>query len=169
MAERKASTRRSFLKVGALAAAPLAAAASAEAAAADARTARLLRLEDEAAIRDLHQAWLRRINAGDAQEAARLFADPRRAALEGGLSRIAADHAAEPDRVEVEADGRRATARYGCLVELETALPTDCTLAQMARAQGSGVLRRSERRVLEAAYVKAGERWAIARLELRPV
>ncbi len=56
------STRRSFLKGGAVAAAPLAVAAGGAAMAEDGRKARLARLEDEAAIRELHQAWLRRIN-----------------------------------------------------------------------------------------------------------
>jgi len=164
----KASTRRSFLKVGALAAAPLAAAASAEALAADRQTARLQALEDEAAVRDLHQAWLRRINAGDAKEAARLFADPRRAAAPEGVRSIAADHAAEPDLLELAADGRSASGRFHCVVETEAAIPRDCTLAQMAHAQGGGFVRRAERRVLKAAYVKAGGGWAIARLELAP-
>jgi hypothetical protein len=167
MAKDKASTRRAFLKVGALAAAPLAAAASAEAMAAESHKARLLRLQDEAAVRDLHQAWLRRVNAGEDEAAARLFADPRRAALPEGLSAVGADHAAEPGRIEFAADGRTASGRFPCVVEIQTPLAKDCTLAQMAHAQGSGVVRRSERRVLEAAYVKAGDRWAIGRLELK--
>ncbi len=160
------STRRSLLKGGALLAAPLAVAAPIAAAADDGRNARLALLEDENALRLLHQTWLQRINAGARADAATLFADPRRAALDTAVSGIAADHAGEPDTIEVARDGQSASGRFACAVEIETEMPRDCTLAQMAHAQGGGVIRRTERRVLKAAYVKAGDAWAIARVEL---
>ena len=154
-----ASTRRSFLKRGALLAAPLAAVAAPAAILADDELrARLARLENEAAIRELHQAWLRRINAG-AGDAAML--DP-------SVSGIAPDHSAEPDAIEVAADGKHAAGRFYCAVETATEIPQDSTLGQMARAQGSGFLRRTERRMLKVEYEKASGAWEIAKAELAP-
>jgi hypothetical protein len=159
------STRRAFVKVGAVLAAPLAAAAPVAVLAADARKTRL---EDQAEIARLHQAWLRRINMGAHEDAAQLFADPRRARLDEIVRSVLPDHTGEEDSVELAADGLSAKARYACAVEVESALEPDCTLAQMARAQGGGFIRRTERRMLKAEYIKADGAWAIARLELSP-
>ncbi len=169
MSRDTASTRRSFVKVGALLAAPLAVAAPAAALADDARKARLARLEDETAIRDLHQAWLRRINTG--ADATGLFADPRRAGFEGALAEravrsLAADHTGEPDRIDLAKDGLSAAGRFACVVEVEADIAEDCTLAQMARAQGGGFIRQTDRRLLEADYVKTSGGWAIAKVGL---
>jgi hypothetical protein len=159
------STRRSFLKGGALLAAPLAVAVPAAIVADDGTKARLAKLENEAAIRELHQNWMRRINTGNRHEAASLFADPKRAAFDPSLRSIAADHAGAPDAIEVAADGKRAAGRFHCAIETETAIPQDSTLAQMAHAQGSGNVRSSERRVLRVEYVKSGGAWTIAKAE----
>jgi hypothetical protein len=152
------STRRWLLKVGAIAAAPLAAAGSAMAMEDAARQARLTRLEDEAAIRALHQDWLRRINAGDRAEAA----------VEASVRSLRPDLEAARDAIELAPDGRRASGRFHLIAETETALPKDCTLAQMAHAQGEGVIRRSEARLLKVEYAKVGDAWAIAKIELSP-
>jgi hypothetical protein len=149
------STRRAFLKGAAIAAAPMSAAAGAAALAVDGHEAKLARLQAEAEVRALHQDWLRRVNTGDKAEAARLHET---------VSRVDADHAAEPDRITLAADGRKAQGRYHCLVETETARPLDCTLAQMAAAQGEGTVRAREPRVLKADYVKTETGWAIAGL-----
>jgi|WetSurMetagenome_2_1015567.scaffolds.fasta_scaffold41109_3 hypothetical protein len=166
MSKDVSSSRRSFLKGGAIVAAPLAVAASAAAMAQEPQAARLARLEDEAAIQKLHQAWLRGVNTGADEDVARLFADPRRASLEAAVRGVAPDHAADPDRVEIAWDGLSASGRFHCAVEVETAIAPDCTAAQMARLQGGGLVRRTEPRLLKADYVKAGGAWAIARLEL---
>jgi len=169
------STRRSFLKRGALLAAPLAAVAAPAAIMADDELkARLARLENEAAIRELHQAWLRRFNArkdettGAHDAAAALFANREGAALDPSVRSVAPDHTGEPDTIDVAADGKRATGRFHCALEIETAIPQDCTLAQMAHAQGNGFVRRTERRILKVEYVKASGAWAITRAELAP-
>ncbi len=106
------STRRSFLKGGALLAAPLAAAVPAAIMADDELKARLARLEDEAAIRELHQTWLRRINTGAGDATASLYVNPEAAALDQAVRGIAADHAGEPDAIEVAADRKRAAGRF---------------------------------------------------------
>jgi len=165
-----ASTRRSFLKSSAVLAAPLAAAVAPTVVMVDdGLKARLARLENEAAIGELHQTWLRRINTGARDAAASLFADPKGAAFDQAVRSIAADHTGEPDAVDVAPDGSSAAGRFPCAVEIETAIAQDCTLAQMAHAQGGGFVRRTERRVLKVDYVKTSGAWAIAKVEFAPV
>ncbi len=152
-------------------AAPLAVAAPAAVIADDGLKARLARLEDEAAIRELHHAWLRRVNyiktvnAGTGDAATALFADSESTALDQTVGSIAADHAGEPDAIEVAADGTRAIGRFQCAVEIENAIAQDCTLARMAHAQGGGFVRQTERRVLNVEYKKIGGAWAIAKVD----
>ena len=154
------STRRSFLKSGALLAAPLVPAAVM---AGDDLHARVARLENEAAIRDLHQAWLRRINtgAGDAERPIVSSESP----LNHAVRSITAAHTGEPDAIDIAPDGNSAIGRFYCAVEMETEIPQDCTLARMAHVQGGGFVRRNERRVLHVEYVKASGAWAIAKVE----
>lgn len=169
------STRRSFLKGGAVLAAPLAVALPAVVMVDEGLKARLARLEDDAAIRQLHQIWLRRINnrADDITEsggvATELFADPEGATFDPSVRSIAADQAGQPDAIEIAADGKSATGRFHCAVEIETTIAQDCTLARMAHAQGGGFVRRTERRVLKVEYVKASGAWAIAKVEFASV
>jgi len=166
MTEKTQSTRRTFLKGGALAAAPLAAAGAAAMAANNEHEAELARLRAEAAIRDLHQAWLRAVNTRG--QAAELFADPKRARLEETVSRVEVDREGPADEIRVAADGLYASGRYACVVETEAELAKECTLAQMRHAQGEGWLRQSERRLLKADYVKTEGRWAIAGIRFEP-
>lgn len=170
MTAKNNSTRRSFLKHGALLAAPLAAAAAPAAIlAGDGLKMRLARLEDEVAIREVHQDWLRGINGGSADAATPLVADFEGIAPEEIVRGISVDHVGEPDAIEIAAEGKNATGRFHCAVEIETAIPQDCTLAQMARAQGSGFVRRTERRVLNVKYVKTSGAWTLVDAEFAPV
>jgi hypothetical protein len=154
-----------FLKRGALLAAPLAAAVPAVMAD-DGLKARLARLENEAAIRELHQTWLRVVNAGEGDAATPLFADAQDGVASDQIVRnIAADHSGEPDAIEIAAEGNRAAGRFHCAVEIENAIAQNCTLARMAHAQGGGFVRRTERRVLKVEYVKADGAWAIAKVD----
>ena len=165
-----ASTRRSFLKAGALLAVPLAVATPAAVMADDGLKARLARLEDEAAIRELHQTWLRRVNAGTVQAGIRLLgARCQETAFDQAVRSIVADHAGQPDAIGIAADGKSACGRFQCAVEIETTIAPDCTLARMAHAQGGGFVRRTERRVLKIKYVKASGAWAIAKVEFASV
>jgi len=167
MTKNTTSTRRSFLKDGALLAVPLAAAAPAAVLADDGLKARLAKLEDEAAIRVLHHTWLRQLNAGEVAPTP-LFADSEVAAFGQAVRSIAIDHAGPPDAIEIAADGRCAAGLFPCAVEIETAIAPDCTLAQMAHAQGNGFVRRTERRVLKVEYAKASGAWAIAKVDFAP-
>ena len=167
MSTQTTSSRRAFLKGGAIAAAPLAIAVPAAAMAESEHRARAQRLQDEAEIRTLHQAWLRKVAAS--ADASALFIRPDASRLSKSVRGVSADHAGDEDRIDVAADGLRASARFAALVELEIELPRDSTLAQMAHAQGEGVVRHSEPRTLHASYVKARGAWAISRLVLEPV
>jgi hypothetical protein len=168
MATDKTSTRRAFLKVGAIAAAPLGVAGAAAAITEHDHRAELVRLKDETAIRDLHQAWLRRVNTGEHGQAAALFADPK-AGLHKAVSRIAPDLAAAPDAITLAPDRLTASGVFHCAVETMAPRPLDCTLAQMAAAQGEGMISSVERRVVKARYVKAGDGWAIEAVRFEPV
>jgi hypothetical protein len=171
MSSKNDSTRRSFLKGGALLAVPLAAAVPAAVMADDGLQARLAKLEDEAAIRKLHQSWLQRVNTG-ADAVAPLFPESDVAASGSavrGIAPIAPGHAAQPDAIELAPGARRATARFHCDVEIETPIAQDCTLAQMAHAQGNGFVRRTERRVLKVEYAKTSGEWSVAKAELAPL
>ena len=166
MSQKTNSTRRAFLKGGALAAAPLAAAGASAVVAKSEHEARIERLQAEAALRDLHQAWLRKVNTG--AETGELFADPKQARPLQAVTRVDADHAAAPDEVSLHPGGLTASGRYACVVETGVEIAPDCTLAQMRHAQGEGQLRQSERRLLEADYVKTQTGWAIVRLTFEP-
>jgi hypothetical protein len=170
MTQNTPSTRRRFLKGGALLAAPIAAAAvPVVALSGDEMNARVRRLEDESAIRDLHQSWLRKINAGEHDallEGAALGTSGSHASPPEIIRRIIADHAGAPDRIEIAADGRSAVGHFDCAVEVETPLVGDCTLAQMAHLQGNGTLRLGARRALTVDYRKRGGTWTLGKVAL---
>jgi hypothetical protein len=165
MSDKMTSTdRRSFLKSGALVAAPIAAVGvPAAALAGDDSRARLARLEDERAIEALHRSFLRHVNgAGDC---AKLVASSDAVDLGEGLRSIAEDLAADA-HIELAEDGRTATARCACRVERETEFAGDTTLERMARFQGQGHHRHEERGVLAMDYVKGKDGWLIAKAKL---
>lgn len=171
MSEESKSTRRSFLKGSAIIAAPLAAIGAPAAAAltGSGDGDRLARLEDEKAIRDLHARWLRQLNAGD-QAAANLYVDDKCSAALAGIASVALDRNAGPETLDFAEDSRRASATYAILVDIETEIAPDHTLAQMLHAQGEGVVRTSERRTLHADYLRTREgAWAIAKLDFEAV
>ena len=158
-ANRTSSDRRSFLKSGALVAAPLAAAVPVAAFAADDSGAKLARIEDERAIEALQRKFLRYLNgAGDCGE---YVASSDAVDMGTGLRSIAEDMAHEGELV-LAADGRSATARCACKVEREAEFSGDSTLEQMARFQGQGSHRHEEIRVLATSFVKGKDGWRIA-------
>lgn len=174
MTNKLTSSRRAFLKRGAIMAVPLAAAATPAAVLADdGLKARLARLENQAAIRELHQRWLRQINNvndGEASHTATpVVASAESAILGQRLRSVAADHSGEPDAIEIATDGKSAAGRFHCVVEAETPIAKDCTLAQMAHVQGSGFIRRSDRRVLNVEYAITNGAWSVAKAEFAPV
>jgi ketosteroid isomerase-like protein len=168
MSEESKSTRRSFLKGGAIVAAPLAMIGAPAAAALTGSGDRdkLARLEDEKAIRTLHASWLRQVNGGDQAAAAKLYADGKCGGALAGIASVALDRSGDADVLEFAKDGKRASATYAALVEVETQIAPDHTLAQMLHAQGEGIVRTREQRTLRADYVRTREGgWAIAKLD----
>jgi hypothetical protein len=154
----KGSTdRRSFLKSGALVAAPLAVAAPVAALAADDSRAKLARLEDERAIEALHRRFLRHVNgAGDASQTMTSGALD----LGEGLRSVAEDMHQDVT-LELSDDSLSATARCTCLVEREIAFTGDTTVERMARFQGQGSHRHTERRVLATHFAKSQDGWRV--------
>ena len=113
------ASRRSFLKGGAIAAAPLAVGVPAIAVADNEHKARAQRLQDEAEIRALHAAWLRKVATGE--DASGLFADAKASRLDRSIQAVSADHTGHPDRIEIAADGLIASGRFAVLADLQTA------------------------------------------------
>jgi hypothetical protein len=139
------TTRRRFFGAAATLAVPFAGGA---AAASDDRAARLAALEDANAIRALLAA---------------LLAEPARLRLGADVRGIAADR---DDAIDVTPDGT-ATARFGCTVERAIPIESCGTLVEMARLQGDGYVRRTERRVLLSRFVKRNGIWEFDDAELR--
>jgi hypothetical protein len=165
------SARRDFLwKASAVLAAPLAVGAANATPRADVdqdtSQARLARLEDVNAIRELTRRYVRHVNTGAHDEAAALFAEPAHADTRAART-LAADPLGGEVAIEIAASGTAATARLNCTAEIETPIEPVTPLVAMARAQGGGVTRRSERGVLEGAYVKVDGSWKIERLAFR--
>jgi hypothetical protein len=150
--DKAATDRRSFLKTGAIVAAPLAMAAPVAALADDGTRARLARLEDEKTLRALHRDTLRRVNGGGHK-------------LAEGLTALAADPAHELQIAFAE-DGHRATCRSGCTATFRTEFTGTSTIEQMHRLQGQGLHEHEEPRVLAAEYRKGKDGWAIEKLRL---
>ena len=146
------TTRRRFFGGAAALAAPLAAgAAVAREHPSDDLAARLAALEDLNAIRSLLQGYAQRVNAGtDAAPAANVHS-------------VTLDSDAA---INVAANGT-ASARVGCTVETAMAIDGRDTLVEMARLQGDGVVRRSERRVLASTLVKRDGIWKLEHTELK--
>jgi hypothetical protein len=159
--------RRFFLQASAALSVPLAASAP-HAAKPDPgnANARLAALEDQKAIRELQQAYARLVNSGATDSARRLFLNPSAAKIDASVRTLSMDGFGEHDAIEIASDRTSATARTCCAVQTEAAIGPNCTLVDMARQQGEGVLRRSEKRVLVGTYVRVGEAWKIERLEL---
>jgi hypothetical protein len=115
----------------------------------------------------LHHDWLRRVN-GRSETADLFLTATASQCLDEAVCAIAPDYTAA-ESIEIARDGKSARGRFLCQIDIESRLAPQNTLAQMALAQGGGVTRQSERRLVEADYVKAGERWVIARIETRAV
>ncbi|HET7608141.1 MAG TPA: hypothetical protein VFL84_05655 [Gammaproteobacteria bacterium] len=142
------TTRRRFFGGAVVLATPLAASAAVTR---DDIAARLAALEDASSIRALLRRHVLSINrrAG--------------AAPETHVRSVALDDEAT---VDVASDGT-AAAQVLCTVQTAKPIAGDGTLVEMARLQGDGVVKRSERRVLFGRFVKRNGVWALESAELR--
>ena len=137
-----ASTRRAFLKTGALFAVPLAAPAVA---------AIRQRVDDETAIRAAHEAWLRDVNRGAV------------ALMASGALVLSIVPDGEPNRVKLA--GARASCRFACTLEIERPRPTGGTFAQMALLQRNASTG-TERSTMTADYAMREGRWVITTVDV---
>ncbi len=162
------TTRRTFLKAGALVAAPAAAIGIPVAAIAadDGSKAALARLQDERAIEALNRDFLRAFNRGGAKSTANLFADRAAPGIAKHVRRLSLELADAPRSFVIADDGASATARYDCTVEIAQELEGDETLVQMARLQGNAAGVESARKTLSARYAKGADGWMITEIEL---
>ncbi|MBO9498534.1 MAG: hypothetical protein J7496_10930 [Novosphingobium sp.] len=158
MTEKPMTSRRSFLKAGAIVAAPLAAVAAPAAAAlaGDRSSERLARIEDERAIEALNRDLARQVSAGGSIAG---LAEP-------GLVGLAFDPGAEPAEFTISADRTRASVRMACSAEFEREFEGQATLVQMARLQGNGAVRVTEARSFVGSYLRRRDGWRIERIEL---
>jgi hypothetical protein len=146
----QATDRRSFLKTGAIAAAPLAMAAPAAVLADDGNRARLGRLEDEKALAALHRDLVGQINRGE---------------RDLGVTALAHDPAHEL-QIAFADNGLEATCRRACSASVRTEFTGHSTLEQMHRLQGQGLHEHEEGRVLVAEYRKGKDGWSVNSLRL---
>lgn len=172
MSSKDLSSRRSFFfKAGAAVSVPLVAATADgfEGDSGDAATieARLAELEDLSAIRELEQTFSRHINRRAWSDAAQLFAKPGSARFDEGIVGLVINDDGG-NEIELAPDGRSATSRVRCTVEIETAINLDCTLVRMAREQGEGYVRSAGSRVLVNEYEKRGAVWKIRNSSWHP-
>lgn len=165
MTRKNGATRRSFIAIaGAAISAPVAAAAATlpERIEPDPMKMRLARLEDLNEIRGLNQAYFQHLAAGAHEEMTALFADPASATPDDDVRGVSPADFGEHDVIDVADDRETAIARVRVTVHTETALVPDCTLVEMARTQGEGVIRSSAFAVLEHRYIRRGDVWKIA-------
>jgi hypothetical protein len=161
------TTRRSFLKSGALVAVPVAAIGlPAAALAEDGSKAALARLQDERAIEALAHDFVRMFNRGGAHGTASLFANRASPAIGKGISKLNLDLSETPQSVTIAGDGASATARYACTVDIAHDLEGQATIVQMARLQGGAAVTHSARKTLAAHFARAEDGWRIAGVEL---
>jgi hypothetical protein len=130
--------------------------------------ARVALFEDQNGVREAARAYVKYVNgsAGAGAEIAALSTDAAGLRLPGIRSLAPDPHGAD-DAIEVAADGRTATARLHYTADTERPIEPASPLVEMARLQGGGVARASERGVLEGAFVKLDGVWKIERAAFR--
>ena len=154
-------------------------------------------LEDENAIRKLHQAYETYLDKGMYEEVVDLFTDNGEVVYNGGLfegkkrgvrrlycdqfspgltgKRIdpapgfQLDSEQQQGMIEVTTDRRSAKARFTYSMQVGVPIISDSQLVKMARLQGQGIMKWWEGGVYEVSYVRDMEdgSWKIERLEHR--
>jgi len=200
-AESADSGRRSFFwKLGAGASAALASTvglARAESGDMDNLSLRVALLEEEKALRKLHQAYESALDKGFYDEVIGMFADDAEVLFNGevfsrrseGVTRLyrerfregkigkrmesapgfEVDAALQQEKVEVSPDRLSAKGVFPYSIQVGTPIASETSLASMARLHGEGVQTWWEGGVYAVSYVKdaADGHWRIARLEHR--
>jgi hypothetical protein len=152
-----ATRRNFFLKAGTALSFPLAAGGS---------DARPDEPDAAASIRRMQQKLARAINDATGRAAA-LFASGKLPAELAAVTRLQPADFGEYDAIETAADGQSARATLHCLVETRVPIAAESTLIEMARAQGEGFIRSTDRKMLELIYVRHAGTWKIKTLAMR--
>lgn len=159
------STRRTFLwKAGLLASAPLAGTAFADPGGHELDPQAV---DDLNALRELHGNLVLHINDGTGADSFAGMVEGAWKAVDEDVRRISADRYGPADRIRLHEDGHTAAVEIRCTIHTETEIGPNCTLVEMARLQGGGVVRRSVDHVLATDCVKRDGVWKILRAELR--
>jgi len=116
----------------------------------------------KAALRSLHERLVVHVSAG--ASAADLFPPDARIELGDAVRRLDGAGGAQSLSIERAPDGHTATLYARHAIRSEISLLPDCTEARMAIAQGCGVVRSSEVRLLRIDAVKTQEGWKVRRL-----
>jgi hypothetical protein len=194
------SGRRSFLrKAGVAMSAAVAAAVPAIAKSADSRNTdaeRLARqlgiLEDEKALRVLHQTYEALLDSGNYEDVAGLFKEDASVVFNGGVfkgrnsvARLYRDHfsagltgrkigpapgfEAAQETITVATDRKSAQAQFPYSIQVGAPIESNSSLVQLARLQGGGITKWCEGGVYEISYEKCRKdgSWKIAKLEHR--
>jgi hypothetical protein len=161
---------------------------------ADDASVRAALLEEEKALRTLHQAFEQAMDAGRHEDVIAMFADDAEVVFNGGVFRrrdqgvtrlyrdrfpegktgrriepapgfeLTADQ--QQDRLNVSADRRSATAAFSYSIQAGEPFETESSLAAMARLHGEGVRTWWEGGTYRISYRKeASGAWTIGRLE----
>jgi hypothetical protein len=150
-----------LIGAGATLAAPLSAAgAPAPSTRTEQLAALLAAIEEQSAIRSVHQRYVRFVNTGAYAELAALFAHAGTA-----VDRTIRSLSPDADVAVSLADDGTATSRVACTVETATPIEGGGTLVEMAQLQGDGFVAHSERRVLASSFIKIDGVWKIERTE----
>jgi hypothetical protein len=158
---------------------------------------RLEILEDEKAIRQLHQAYETCLDRGMYEEAVGFFTEDAEAVFNGGVfkgrkagvSRLhcerfragltgkkigpapgfEADSEQPQETIKVSDDGLSASARFSYSIQVGAPIASDSSLVQMARLHGGGIMKWCESGTHEISYAKESNDggWKIKRLEYR--
>lgn len=159
------TSRRDFLKTGALVSAPLAMAAPAIALAADDSAARLALLQDERAIEGLMRSFLRRFNGVDGADCGSFVARADAIRIAPQVRAIVADDTADPV-LAITDDGAQARWQAAAKVDWVEEFGTGTTLEKMARFQGQTRAVTSSRRQIAAELARSANGWQITALTL---
>jgi hypothetical protein len=154
-------------------------------------------LEDENAIRELHQAYEICLNNGMYENIVNLFANDGEVVFNGGIFQgqkrgirrlyceyfssgltgkkidpapgFESDAEQHHDMINVTTDRKSAKAQFTYSMQVGVPMVSDSSLVKMARLQGQGIMKWCEGGVYEVSYVKdiKDGRWKIKRLEHR--
>jgi hypothetical protein len=152
-------------------------------------------LEDENAIRRLHQEYVNLLNNGMYEEVVDLFTDNGEVIFNGGVFKgkkrgvrrlycdqfsagltgkniepapgFQPDIEQQQDIIEVARDRKSAKARFTYSMQVGAPIISDSQLLKMARLHGEGIMKWWEGGIHEVSCVKEGISWKMKRLEYR--